>query len=44
MRKLASYVKEYGPKEGPKIFRTLQKEAAHASVHARRMKKIRPST
>jgi len=40
MRKLESYVRKYGPVIGPKIFRTLQREAAHASVHARRMKKL----
>lgn len=39
MRKLASYKKKYGDEKGTKILTTLQKEAAHASVHARRMKK-----
>jgi len=39
MRKLASYEKKYGKERGKKILTTLQKEAAHASVHARRFKK-----
>ena len=38
MRKKASYEKKYGKKQGAKILTTLQKEAAHASVHARRKK------
>jgi hypothetical protein len=38
MRKLASYIKKYGDKKGRKMYRTLQQEAAHASVHAKRMK------
>jgi hypothetical protein len=39
MRKLTSYQGKYGDERGKKILTTLQKEAAHASVHARRMKK-----
>lgn len=35
MRRLASYVKKYGPVAGPIIYRTLQKEAAHAMHKAR---------
>jgi hypothetical protein len=38
MRKLESYVKKYGPKEGPKMYRRLQREAALASGHARHKK------
>jgi hypothetical protein len=30
MRKEQSYIKEYGPKAGPIIYKLLQKEAAHA--------------
>jgi predicted HicB family RNase H-like nuclease len=41
LRKLDSYKKKYGDERGKKILTTLQKEAAHASVHARRMKKER---
>ena len=39
MRKPASYEKKYGKELGKKMLTTLQKEAAHASVHARRLKK-----
>ena len=41
MRKLASYVKKYGPVEGPKMFSRLQREAALASAHARHKKAIK---
>jgi hypothetical protein len=41
MRKLESYVKKYGPIIGEKIYRNLQREAALASLHARRMKRLR---
>ena len=41
MRKLASYTKKYGPVEGPKMYRRLQKEAANASNHAQHLKKLR---
>ncbi len=37
-RTLASYINKYGEVEGAKMYRTLQREAAHASVHARRKK------
>lgn len=30
MRRLASYIAQYGPSEGEIIYRTLQREAAHA--------------
>jgi len=30
MRRLASYVKKYGPVQGPIIYRLLQSQAAHA--------------
>jgi hypothetical protein len=40
MRKLESYVKKYGPEDGPKMFRCLQREAALASAHARHKKSI----
>ncbi len=40
MRKLDSYVKKYGPVNGPKMFRRLQREAALASAHARHKKSI----
>jgi hypothetical protein len=30
MRRLDSYIRKYGPVEGPIIYRTLQREAAHA--------------
>ncbi len=39
MRKLASYQRKYGKELGKKMLTTLQKEAAHASVHVRRLKK-----
>jgi len=35
MRKLASYVNEYGTKDGTEMYRRLQREAALASAHAR---------
>ena len=41
LRKLASYVKEYGEVEGPKMFYRLQREAALASAHARHKKAIK---
>jgi hypothetical protein len=40
MRRLENYVKKYGPVAGPMLFRTLQSQAAHASVSARLRKKI----
>jgi hypothetical protein len=40
MRKLESYIKKYGPIDGPKMFRRLQREAALASGHARHKKAI----
>ena len=40
MRKLQSYIKKYGEKEGPKMYRRLQREAALASGHARQKKKL----
>jgi hypothetical protein len=40
MRKLSSYVRKYGPIEGPRMYRRLQREAALASAHARHMKRI----
>ena len=39
--KLASYVRKYGPIDGPIIYRTLQKQAAQASVKARYRKKLK---
>ena len=41
MRKLDSFVKKYGPVEGPKMFSRLQREAALASAHARHKKAIK---
>lgn len=35
MRKLSSYIHEYGEEEGRKMYRRLQREAALASAHAR---------
>jgi hypothetical protein len=40
MRKLESYIKEYGRIEGTKMYRRLQREAALASGHARQKKKL----
>ena len=40
MRKLESYIKEYGDVDGKKMFRRLQREAALASGHARHKKAI----
>ncbi len=40
MRKLQSYVSKYGPEVGPKLYRTLQSQAAHAGVGARLRRKI----
>ena len=40
MRKLESYMKKYGPVEGPKMFKRLQREAALASAHARHKKML----
>lgn len=40
MRKLELYVKKYGPEVGPKLFRTLQSQAAHAGVSARLRRKL----
>jgi hypothetical protein len=40
MRKLESYIRKYGTKEGTKMFTRLQREAALASAHARRKKRI----
>ena len=34
MRRLDSYIRKYGPAEGPIIYRTLQREAAHARCKA----------
>jgi hypothetical protein len=41
MRNKQSYVKEYGPKAGPLIFKLLQKEAAHAKWKAEYLKKFK---
>lgn len=38
MRKLQSYIDKYGDKEGRKMYRRLQREAALASGHARHKK------
>ncbi len=40
MRRLSSYVAKYGPEAGPKLYRALQSQAAHAGVSARRKRKI----
>jgi hypothetical protein len=40
MRKLKSYIKKYGPIDGPKMFTRLQREAALASAHACHKKAI----
>jgi hypothetical protein len=40
VRKLASYIKNYGPVEGPKLYRLLQREANLASQIAKRKKKL----
>jgi len=40
MRNLQSYVKKYGPIDGPKMFIRLQREAALASAHGRHKKAI----
>lgn len=41
MRKIESYKNKYGPVEGPKMLRRLQREAALASAHARHKKRLR---
>jgi hypothetical protein len=40
VRKLEFFVKKYGPEAGPKLYHTLQSQAAHAGVSARLRKKI----
>lgn len=40
MRKLESYIRKYGPIEGPKLYRLLQREAALASAVARQKKRM----
>jgi hypothetical protein len=40
MRRLASYVTKHGAEEGPKLYRTLQREASHAGVAARTRKRL----
>jgi len=40
MRKLRIYVDKYGPVAGPKLYRALQSQAAHAGVSARLRRKI----
>jgi hypothetical protein len=40
-RTLESYVAQYGPEEGTKMYRRLQKEAGLASAHARHKKDLR---
>jgi len=34
MRRLASYIRKYGPVDGPIIYRVLQSQAAHARLKA----------
>ena len=41
MRREQSYIKEYGPKAGPIIYKLLQKEAAHARWKATFRKKLK---
>lgn len=40
MRKLRIYIDKYGPVAGPKLYRALQSQAAHAGVSARLRRKI----
>ena len=40
MRKLQSYIDKYGKKEGEKMYRRLQRQAALSSGHARQKKKL----
>src|SRR3954466_5234992 len=40
VRKLELYVKKYGPEAGPRLYHTLQSQAAHAGVSARLRRKI----
>ncbi len=40
MRRLEIYVRKYGPVLGPKLYRSLQSQAAHAGVSARLRRKI----
>lgn len=40
MRRLSSYVAKYGPVAGPVLYHSLQSQAAHAGVAARRKRKI----
>jgi hypothetical protein len=40
MRRLASYVRKYGPVDGPVLYRRLQREAALASAVARLKKRL----
>jgi len=44
VRKLAIYVKKYGPEAGPKLYHALQSQAAHAGVSARRKRTIEALT
>jgi hypothetical protein len=34
MRRIESYIRKYGPVDGPIIYRTLQSQAAHARAKA----------
>lgn len=40
LRKLDHYIARYGPVAGPKLYRALQSQAAHAGVSARLRRKI----
>jgi hypothetical protein len=40
MRKRQIYIDKYGPVAGPKLYRALQSQAAHAGVSARLRRKI----
>jgi hypothetical protein len=41
MRKLESYIRKYGEKDGRAMYERLQREAALASAHARHKKAIK---
>lgn len=40
LRKIEHYIARYGPVAGPKLYRALQSQAAHAGVSARLRRKI----
>lgn len=41
MRRIESYIRKYGPEDGPLLYRTLQREAAHARWKAFYRRRVR---